>query len=158
MANERTSLIEGRNNGPLNENDIRRVANTFIGLDRDAAFRYAEGELTRFRVVVSDGEIIAEIVYGPDIFPGNNIVNPNSSLSMRAAAAHELSHFHRWNDKTELEGAYLWHIDEALTSLDAIQRYHNHLNETEIRQLAADAMLRLQRFVQRHRDGFARDE
>ena len=73
---------------------------------------------------------------------------------MRAAVAHELSHFHRWRDKTELNGEHLTEIDEALTSLDAVQRYQAHLNENEVRQLVADAMQRLQAFAQRHLTGF----
>lgn len=150
MAANRASLIAGRNAAPLSVEEIRRVANTFIGLDREANFRYAEGEPTRCRVETTEHEVICEIVYGSDIFPGNNVIDPNSSLSMRAASAHELSHFHRWRDKTEIDGEHLIEIDEALTSLDAVQRYHNHLSENEIRQLVADAMQRLQMFAQRH--------
>jgi hypothetical protein len=68
---------------------------------------------------------------------------------MRAAAAHESSHFHRWRDKTELDGGHLSDIDEALTSLDAIRRYYGTLNDTEIQQLVSDAMQRLQILAQR---------
>ncbi|HYJ84224.1 MAG TPA: hypothetical protein VEW26_15435, partial [Allosphingosinicella sp.] len=95
-----------------------------------------------------ESQELCEIIYGADIFPGTSVVDPNASLSMRAAAAHECSHFHRWRDTTELNHLTLRHIDEALTSLDAAQRYQSKLNETEIRQLIADAMQRLQLFVQ----------
>jgi hypothetical protein len=154
MPFDRPSLLAGRNSAPLTEAEIVRVANTFIGLDREANFKHAAGEVTRCRVYVQDKETICEIVYGADIFPGTSVVNPNSSLSMRAAVAHELSHFHRWRDKTELNGEHLSEIDEALTSLDAVHRYQAHLNENEVRQLVADAMQRLQAFAQRHLTGF----
>ena len=157
MSSGRASLLAGRNGAPLSDQEIVRVANTFLGLDREANFRYAAGEATRCRVYEQDSETICEIVYGADIFPGTSVVDPNSSLSMRAAAAHELSHFHRWRDKTELYGEHLTEIDEALTSLDAVQRYQAHLSENEVRQLVADAMQRLQVFVQRHLAGFSGD-
>ena len=155
MPFDRASLLAGRNSAPLSDSEVVRVANTFIGLDREANFRHAAGEVTRCRVYVQGGETICEIVYGADIFPGTSVVDPNSSLSMRAAAAHELSHFHRWRDKTELDGEHLTELDEALTSLDAVQRYQAHLNENEVRQLVADAMQRLQAFAQRHLTAFA---
>jgi hypothetical protein len=154
MPSDRSSLLAGRNSVPLTETDILRVANTFLGLDREANFKHSADEVTRCRVYVQDNETICEIVFGADIFPGTSVVDPNSSLSMRAAAAHELSHLHRWRDKTELDGEHLTEIDEALTSLDAVQRYQAHLNETEVRQLVADAMQRLQAFAQRHLTAF----
>jgi hypothetical protein len=140
-------LITGRSNRPLTEQDLRQVVNTFLGLDKEAPVRHGPGELTRCRVYEEDGEVICEIVFGPDIFPGKNVADPNSSLSMRAAAAHEITHFHRWKDKTELDGQQLMHIDEALTSLGAVQRFYEHLNDTEIYQLVSDAILRLQTFA-----------
>jgi len=150
MPSQSASLLTGRNTAPLTDSEVNRVVNTFLGLDSEANFRHAAGEATRCRVIVEGGDVVCEIVFGADIFPGKNVIDPNSSLSMRAAAAHELSHFHRWKDKTEIDGDHLMEIDEALTSLDAIQRYHRHLNENEIRQLVADAMQRLQIFAQRH--------
>ncbi|ASP73865.1 hypothetical protein CDO28_20165 (plasmid) [Sinorhizobium meliloti] len=155
MKGGRTSLLAGRNTAPLSDNDIRRVGNTFYGLDREAVFAHADGENTRCRVIEVEGEIVCEIRFGADIFPGKSVVDPNSALSMRAAAAHELSHLHRWRDKTELDGDHLVEIDEALTDLEAILRYYPQLNENEIRQLIADAIQRLQIFAQRHPEGFA---
>lgn len=154
MPADRSTLPAGRNIRPLSRDEVVRVANTFLGLDKKANFRYAEGEITRCRVYEEEGETICQIVYGSDIYPGTSVSDPNSSLSMLAAAAHELSHFHRWRDKTELDGAHLTEIDEALTSLDAVQRYQVHLTDNDIRQLVADAIQRLQIFAQRHLDGF----
>src|SRR5258707_2602962 len=114
MPSDRSSLLAGRNSAPLTEAEIVRVANTFLGLDREANFKHAADEVTRCRVYVQDNETICEIVYGADIFPGTSMVDPNSSLSMRAAAAHELCHLHRWRDATELDGEHLSGIDEAL--------------------------------------------
>lgn len=127
---------------------MQRVIAVFVALDREVPFRHAANERTRCRVYEDNGESICEVVFGPDIFPGRSVIDPNSALSMRAAVAHELSHFHRWQDETELDGEALAHIDEALTSLDAVQRYSRHLTETEVRQLVAGAMQRLQIFAQ----------
>jgi hypothetical protein len=88
-----------------------------------------------------------EIIFGPDIYPGTSVVDANSALSIDAAAAHELTHDHRWKDKRALSEEDLHHIDEALTSLQAITRYDKKLCETDIRLLVADAIQRLQLFV-----------
>jgi hypothetical protein len=117
------------------------------GLDKEVPFKHGSKEQTRCRVYQENGATICEVVFGPDIFPGKNVADPNSSLSMRAAAAHEITHFHRWSDKTELDGEQFVHIDEALTSLGAVQRFYEHLNDTEISQLIADAIQRLQKFA-----------
>ena len=53
-----------------------------------------------------------------DIYPGNVIADPNSSLSMLGTVAHEITHYHRWRDATEINDPGLEAIDEALTSLD----------------------------------------
>ncbi|KRQ15385.1 hypothetical protein AOQ71_10335 [Bradyrhizobium manausense] len=66
---------------------------------------------------------------------------------MQAAAAHELCHYYRWRDKTEVEDGVLVHVDEALTSLEAVLRFPK-LGEHDIRQLVSDAIQRLQIFVQ----------
>ncbi|WP_413709139.1 hypothetical protein [Rhizobium sp. Rhizsp82] len=129
-----------------------------MGLDREAVFAYGEGEATRCRVIEIEGEIVCEIRYGADIFPGKSVVDPNSALSMRAAAAHELTHFHRWKDKTEVDGDHLVEIDEALTDLEAILRYYADFNDSEIRQLVSDAIQRLQIFAQRHEGEFQSGE
>jgi hypothetical protein len=40
------------------------------------------------------------------------------------------------------------HLDEALTSLQAIMRYDRHLSDPDVRQLICDAIQRLQLYVQ----------
>jgi len=39
------------------------------------------------------------------------------------------------------------HLDEALTSLQAVMRYNRHLSEHDVRQLICDAIQRLQLYV-----------
>ena len=119
------SLLGGRNTRPLDPEQARRVINTFLGMDETAGrlARHDESRPTVFLVRTEEEERIAEIVFSADIYPGPNISNPNSALSMSAAVAHELQHYHRWIDLRELNDTNLKHIDEALTSLEAIQRY-----------------------------------
>ena len=149
MPANRESLLAGRNQQPLSEKDILRAVNTFLGLDPKSPMRFYEGERTRFRVQVLGDEEVPEIVFGPDIYPGRGVVDPNSSLSMAAAVAHEITHWQRWLDRTELVHDDLLEIDEALTSLEAALRFHAKLNEHDVRQLIAGAIQRLQMFAQR---------
>jgi len=150
MPTNRDSLLAGRNAAPLSDDDIRRAFNTFLGLENQIPVRHEAGAKTRCRSgVTAQGEAYAEIVFSADIYPGPGVVDPNSSLSMQAAAAHELTHYHRWKDKTELLDADLVEIDEALASLEAILRYPKQLNDHEVRQLVADAIQRLQMHAQR---------
>jgi len=151
MPANRESLLAGRNQQPLDQNEIRRALSAFIGLERKAPVRHEEGARTRFRVEMNESEEVAEIVFGPDIYPGAGVVDPNSSLSMEAAAAHELTHWRRWVDKTELADDGLLEIDEALTSLEAAMRYGEQLSAHDIRQLIADAIQRLQLYNQKQR-------
>jgi hypothetical protein len=144
MPANRESLLAGRNQQPLSEKDVVRAVNTFLGVEPKSPMRFVEGERTRFRVEIRDEEEVVEIIFGPDIYPGRGVVDPNSSLSMAAAAAHEITHWQRWLDKTELV-----QIDEALTSLEAALRFHAKLSEHDVRQLIADAIQRLQIFAQR---------
>ena len=141
-------LLTGRNNEPLNEREILRGANTFLGLDNNAPVRHEAGAATKFIVTQEAGEDVPEIVFGPDLYPGRNVVDPNSSLSLEAAAAHELMHLYRWRNKRDLPNDVLAEIDEALTSLEAILRFPKQLGESDIRQLVSDAIQRLNRFVQ----------
>jgi len=148
MPNEKASLLAGRNNAPLTSSEIRRASNTFLGLDASVNARYDPDARTVFCVTFDDdGHEFGEIVFGPDIYPGQSVVDPNSALSLDAAAAHELTHYHRWKDKTALASGDQEHLDEALTSLQAIFRYHGRLSENDVRQLVADAMQRVQLFV-----------
>jgi hypothetical protein len=67
---------------------------------------------------------------------------------MKGAVAHEISHFHRHRNLTELNDERLRHIDEAMTSLEAIGRFPRELSDHDTRELAADALHRLRLFVQ----------
>lgn len=142
----RPSLLAGRSNEPLDDRRIRAVAETFAGLDYSAPVRYDESARTSFRIEEDElGVHIGTIVYGRDIYPGTSLVDPNSALSMQAAAAHEISHFYRWRDRTDLPAVEHEHLDEALTSLDAAIRFSS-LTQHEIRQLILDAMQRVQMY------------
>lgn len=144
----RESLLAGRNTQPLSDNDVRRVFNTFLGLDSTLPVRYVAGCRTVFRVPAAspDGGD-CEVTFGEDIYPGKSVLDPNASLSMQAAVAHEITHFCRWRDKTELLSPDLEEIDEALTSLESILRFPRQLSDHDTRQLVADAIQRLQRYV-----------
>jgi hypothetical protein len=151
MPANRDSLLAGRHQQPLDAKEIRRAVTAFIGLDAKAPVRHEQGARTRFRVEMHDTEEIAEIVFGSDIYPGAGVIDPNSSLSMEGAAAHELTHWRRWMDKTELIEEEFLEIDEALTSLEAAMRYGDKLTPHDIRQLIADAIQRLQLYCQKNR-------
>jgi hypothetical protein len=148
MTNHRSSLLAGRNRAPLTPAQIQRASTTFLGLDNTVNVRYDETAQTVFCVVRNDsGEEYGEIVFGPDIYPGTSIVDPNSALSLKAAAAHELTHYHRWKNLMALSEASQEYLDEALTSLEAIHRYKRHLDDTDVQQLISDAMQRLQLYI-----------
>lgn len=139
------SLLGGRSTSPLSERDQRAVTVVFLGLDREVPFRYEEGAYTHFEVEIDeDGSEYGIVIFGPDIYPGAAMADPNSTLSMKAAVAHEMAHFHRWRDRTEITplGAYR-DLDEALTSLDAARRYGRDLSPYELEQLVSDALQRL---------------
>ena len=139
------SLLAGRNTAPLTPTEIRRAINTFLGLDNRVQVRHESGARTVFRVAQDDnGEYYGEIVFGPDIYPGSSVVDPNSALSLDAAAAHELTHYYRWENKSALDDESLGYLDEALTSLQAIARYGEFMNATDLRGLVSDAMQRIQ--------------
>lgn len=142
------SLLDGRNNAPLSEKEIKRAANIFLGFDQAANVRYEAGTTTRFRIAEDeDGEEFGEIIFSEDIYPGGNIANPNSTLSVPGAAAHELAHLYRWQGKTELPHGQLTNIDEAMTSLEAALRYSHGLSSTDLQGLISDALQRLRLFV-----------
>lgn len=142
------AVMGGRRTRPLSDSDVRSVMATFLGLDPSVrTVRHEATGRTVFRVVPAGesetDEEFGEIVFGPDIYPGPGIANPNSALSMQAAAAHELAHYHRWVNKTQLNGDEQIDLDEALTSLEAVMRYEHTLNPVDIRALIADAHFRL---------------
>jgi hypothetical protein len=67
----------------------------------------------------------------------------NSAIGLDGAIAHELQHYHRWRDMLVLTDPALGHLDEALTSLQAISRYQSRLKLDEIHKLVADAIQRI---------------
>ena len=150
MPNDIASLLAGRNTAPLNPDEIRRATNVFLGFEERVNARYDATSKTVFRVSrnSSTGEVFGEVIFGPDIYPGTSVVDPNSALSLEAAAAHELTHYHRWKDKVALEDDRLKHLAEALTSLQAVSRYRSRLNDTDICGLVSDAMQRIRLHVE----------
>ena len=148
MPHDRSSLLAGRNSTPLTQEEIRRATNVFLGFDDKVNARHDPSSKTAFRVSVgSSGDKYGEVVFGPDIYPGPSIVDPNSALSLQAAVAHELTHYYRWRDKIAIFEERLDYIDEALTSLQAILRYDHQLDRTDVRVLVSDAMQRLHLYV-----------
>jgi hypothetical protein len=144
----RKSLLDGRNVAPLTDTEIRRAANIFIGLAERVNAKYENGSATRFVFKLDEyGEEYGEIIFSEDIYPGKNMVNPNAALSLKGAAAHELAHYYRWQDKTELPHGHLTHIDEAMTSLEAALRFHANLDVTDLQGLISDSLQRLRLFV-----------
>jgi hypothetical protein len=148
MTQKESSLLSGRNTAPLDNSAIKRASNTFLGFGEDVNVIYEAGSLTRFRIITDDeGEEYGEVVFSEDIYPGSNIANPNSALSLAGAAAHELAHFFRWQGNTDLQHGHLIDIDEAMTSLEAALRYHHKLNSTDLQGLISDALQRLRMFA-----------
>lgn len=117
-------------------------------MEPQVAYDYQEGSNTCFRVRKEEDEEYGEIIIGPDIYPGRSVVDPNSLLGVKAAIAHELTHYHRWADTIELPHGVKRHLDEALTSLEAVGRYSNHLSDMEVRQLISDAIQRIYLYLQ----------
>ena len=145
----RASLLDGRNQAPLNDREQRRAANIFLGLDRGVNARYEGGTRTRFVTSIDDaGEEYGEIVFSADVYPGGNLINPNASLSLDGAAAHELAHYYRWLNKSELPHGQLTYIDEAMTSLEAALRFSLKLSDNDIQGLISDALHRLRLHIQ----------
>ena len=142
------SLLEGRNNVLLDDREKKRAANVFLGLDARVNARHEEGTRTRFVIGVDDaGEEFGEVIFSADIYPGGNLTNPNASLSLDGAAAHELAHYYRWINKSELPHGELTHIDEAMTSLEAALRFSGKLSSGDIQGLISDALHRLRMHV-----------
>lgn len=142
------SLLEGRNQAPLSEHEVRRASNTFLGMDNKVNARYVGNTSTRFIAGVdSEGQEYGEIVFSDDIYPGRGITNPNSALSLNGAVAHELAHYYRWQDKTELPHETFTHLDEAMTSLEAAARFSSYLSPTDMQGLISDSLHRLRLFM-----------
>lgn len=151
MARGDASLQAGRNTQPLNDFEVSRVQATFFNFDRTANVRYDQESRTLFRPIMGEDGLNHEIIFGPDVFPGAAVADPNACLSMRCAVAHELAHKARHDNHTEVNERELEDIDEALTSLEAILRFQGELSNQDIRELVADAIQRLMLFVAGHR-------
>lgn len=141
----RQSLLAGRSANALTDENLKSVTRTFVGLDNTVPFEPDPTGHTRFIIEYdeTEGMEIGTVYFGADIYPGTGVVDPNSALSMKAAVAHELSHFHRWKDRRELPLGVHRHLDEAMTSLDATLRFAKDLTPHEVQQLIQDALLRL---------------
>jgi hypothetical protein len=139
------SLLSGRSSVALTEEVVKSVTRTFVGLDNSVPFEHDPQKPTRFVVNFDQVEKmdIGRVYFGSDIYPGTGVADPNSALSMKAAVAHEISHYHRWQDQTELPLASYRHLDEAMTSLDAALRFAKDLSAHEVQQLMRDALQRL---------------
>lgn len=148
MPGPLNSLLAGRNNRPLTQRQIRQATAILLGMEPRVAFDYQQSAHTAFRVRSDGDEEFGEIIIGPDIYPGRSVVDPNSLLGVKAAIAHELTHYHRWADAIELPHGVKRHLDEALTSLEAVGRYGNHLSELDVRQLISDAIQRIYLYLQ----------
>src|ERR1041384_4351326 len=119
---------------PLTDAEVRRAISAFIALDPAVNVRHEDGARTTFRVSRDEqGVEFGEIVFGSDIYPGGSVADPNAGLSLNAAAAHELTHYYRWVDRTQLIDQRQEHLDEALTSLEAICRYERNLSTLDVR-------------------------
>lgn len=142
------SLLGGRNVVPLSRQEITRASNSFLGMDANVNARYEAGATTKFVTAVDqDGQEFGEVVFSDDIYPGQNIANPNAALTLKGAVAHELAHYYRWQDKTELPHGVMTHIDEAMTSLEAALRYSRALDNTDTQGLISDSLQRLRLFL-----------
>jgi len=153
MPNDTQSFLAGRNKQPLSEKEVARVITAFSGFERDINAHYDADSPTLFRVKTDEFEIeYGDVTFGPDIFPGQGVVDSNSALSFTAAVAHEVSHYHRWKNKCQIDEAYLSDIDEALTSLEAIRMFSGMLNPSDIQGLTADAIQRIVIYVSKLKD------
>lgn len=141
MDRSKASLPPGRGTQALTDHDKRSITETFRahGYDEHIEFEEGHGTQSRFGVKIDGGQEIGYVKIGADIFPGSG-GSPNSKLDMPAAVAHEITHYERWKNKAELDKG---HLDEALTSLEAIMRCGNSLKRIHIEQLVADALQRL---------------
>ena len=145
------SYLPGRNQEALSEHDKQRVLNAFEALGYNGPLNILSGHSTKTEVkVIHDPETqIANpcIFVGSDIFPGVNVLNPNQRVDYVAAAAHEIMHCQRINNKSEIDEMEFAEIEEAITSLHAACAFRYELNPSQIEQLISDAAERLMGFV-----------
>jgi hypothetical protein len=148
VSRESISLPPGRRQAALSEPEMRRAETVFRALDYKGRVEFdaRAGGKTRFvvRPDESTGEEEGVIIIGPDLYPGLAVANPNSVLDPTATAAHEITHYIRWQEGRELP---VGHLDEAMTSLQAICTFKATLSPTELEQLVSDALERLIQFA-----------
>ena len=78
--------------------------------------------------------------FGADVYPGEGR-SPNERVEVQAAIAHELRHQQRFDAGVVFEGEGVWHIEEAITSLEAAE--YSTLDADHRWQLVWDALQRL---------------
>ena len=123
------------------------VSSVFLGFDSQVPARYDERAKSHFEVISEDGKKFGVVYFGPDIYPGQgDTLNPNPTLPMHAAVAHEVVHFHRHRDGTQFNEFGLEHLDEALTSLEAAIKFPRELSGHDVSELVRDAAYRIMQF------------
>jgi hypothetical protein len=140
---ETASLPPTRRREALSEEEFRIVEIIFRGLGYVGALERApqNDSFTRFIVRGQGADVYGVIVVAGDLYPRRgDVANPNSTIDAPSAAAHEITHFYRWQSGTELSRGPL---DEAITSLEAVCRFRRDLNPVQIEALISDALYRL---------------
>ena len=123
------------------------VSSQFLGLDQEIPARYDEHCRSHFEVVEEAGSKVGVVFFGPDIYPGRgDTLDPNSTLPMKAAVAHEATHFHRWRDGHQFNEPGLEFLDEAQTSAESVVRWNRALSDHEMTELVRDASHRIDMF------------
>ena len=148
MARGSISLPPGRRQTALSDVEMRKAESVFRVLNYTGpiAFEPQAGGRTRFtlRTDEATGQEEGLIIIGPDLYPGQAVANPNSVIDALPTAAHEITHYIRWEEGRELPQG---HLDEAMTSLQAICIFKTALSSLQIEQLVSDALVRLLQFA-----------
>jgi hypothetical protein len=144
MSSNEASLPPGRRQAALTEEEMRRAEEIFRALYYEIQIEFEPGNGSHTRFVVktdaTNGEKTGLIIIGPDLYPGADVANPNAVLDAVAAAAHEITHYIRWREGRALPRG---HLDEAMTSLQAVCSFRSALSPNQIEQLVTDALHRL---------------
>lgn len=147
MGGSKSSLPPGRSVAPLSNQQQMTVSSQFLSLDQEIPARYDEQCRSHFEVIEEEGQKVGVVFFGPDIYPGRgDTLDPNSTLPMPAAVAHEATHFHRWQDGHQFNEAGLEFLDEAQTSAESIVRWNRRLRDHEMTELVRDVSYRIDMF------------
>lgn len=147
MDGSKSSLPPGRSATPLTNPQQMTVSSLFLNLDQAIPARYDEQCRSHFEVVEEDGSKVGVVFFGPDIYPGRgDTLDPNSTLPLGAAVAHEATHFHRWQDGHQFNEAGLEFLDEAQTSAESIVRWNRKLSDHDMTELVRDVSYRIDIF------------